>query len=220
MNSKSKSVIFAIIVLIAVLVIVACDAGSNDEFGPLVDGKSYKLGDPGPEGGIIFYVSQQGFTVEMVNPSDNYIAYYLEAALEDTFGLSWAGVEGNLVPGLSETVVDETDWALGRGRKNTAIIIAYGQSPTPPQDPFSTPAAKYCAEYGSSNDWFLPSRNELNLLYTNKDAAGIIDMNSMYWSSSQSSNNSAWDQDFSNGDWNTTAKASPANVRAIRAFGL
>jgi len=83
-----------------------------------------------------------------------------------------------------------------------------------------------CRQYsqGGYNDWFLPSKSELNLMYWNlkqKELGGF--KNEMYWSSSQNDNYSAWAQSFSDGSQKTEQayvgnKGTIYIVRAIRQF--
>jgi hypothetical protein len=73
---------------------------------------------------------------------------------------------------------------------------------------------------GGLNDWRLPTRNELNLIYQNLKARGLGGMfeQNWYWSSSESRDNLVWHQDFSDGDQYYTAKDVKNWVRAVRAF--
>jgi hypothetical protein len=74
--------------------------------------------------------------------------------------------------------------------------------------------------------WFLPSRDELALMYRNLKAAGIGDFrdagmtdNCQYWSSSQQTTDMANHIDFAdNGRLHYDDKDFPRRVRAIRAF--
>jgi hypothetical protein len=70
--------------------------------------------------------------------------------------------------------------------------------------------------------WRLPTKNELNILYQNKNKIGGF-ANSFYWSSSEDyngygANNQACYQNFINGVLNYRFKHSTAKVRAVRAF--
>jgi hypothetical protein len=163
----------------------------------------YELGDTGPGGGKIFYVSAEGFTMT----DDNSTAHYLEAAPADMvpeFGFAWASED------YISTNID-TGEATGTGRKNTALILATD---------VNAPAAKACNDYSASGktDWFLPSKDELNLLYVNRTSVGNV--TSSYWSSSQPQRGeySAWHQTFTNGYQNYDAKHFTVSVRAVRAF--
>jgi len=72
-----------------------------------------------------------------------------------------------------------------------------------------------CAKIGEG--WKLPTKDELNLLYQNKDKIGdFADYD--YWSSTENSTNYAWLQSFYDGSQIDYGKSSPNNVRAVRAF--
>jgi hypothetical protein len=71
---------------------------------------------------------------------------------------------------------------------------------------------------GDYNDWYLPSKEELNKLYLSKSIVGNFADN-YYWSSSENAYNGAYIQRFYDGlsqgtwkDYNTI------RVRAIRSF--
>lgn len=185
-------------------------------------------GDEGPGGGKIFYVNPNGFTVEGYgSPGDpgyfaSYTAYYLEAAPEnaetsDGGGFGWkdsSGFNPNiLIPGLSQNENDETDWAIGRGRLNTAIIIAHGE-----ENEYTTPDALVCAEYTNNgkNDWFLPSRLEFDELYNQKEFVYEIDDGYTFLSSSQYDSYYGWA--MSGGNWRSYGREYGGAVRPIRAF--
>ena len=56
------------------------------------------------------------------------------------------------------------------------------------------------------NDWYLPSKEELNFLYQNKDKIGGFS-DGWYWSSTESTNGrNAWCQSFRNGEQDTEYK--------------
>ena len=89
-------------------------------------------------------------------------------------------------------------------------------------------AAELCANYSLNGvgGWFLPSRDELALMYRNMKAAGVADFrdegladNCTYWSSSQVSADMAHQIDFPDaGRQHYDDKDFPRRVRAIRAF--
>ena len=63
-------------------------------------------------------------------------------------------------------------------------------------------AAQYCYDLSihSQTDWYLPSINELNVLYTNAAAIGnFLTDGTWYWSSSETSNTYGWYQRFNDG---------------------
>jgi hypothetical protein len=154
----------------------------------------YKVGDRGPAGGIVFY-DKGGF-------ADGW--RYLEAATEDMVGLiQW-----------SDKFIDtETGTALGSGRANTAAISSVQEA--------GTYAAQLCRDLviGGFHDWFLPSKDELDLMYRNISKAGLGDFSvADYWSSSQLNSVAAWSQNFNSGYQLYNIKTSGFRVRAVRAF--
>ena len=79
-------------------------------------------------------------------------------------------------------------------------------------------AMKACAVLGDG--WRLPTKDELNLLYENKEKIGGFAIN-YYWSSTENGNNKygAWKQDFDVGGQISVGKGDPRPyVRAVRAF--
>jgi len=144
-----------------------CNNGCNEKSDFVF---AYSVGDIIPNRGIITYVADGqsgrslGFTVQGYGNSGDvgyfaeYTAYYLEAAPETLEQRRWAEVQGHLIPGLSQNGTDETDWGIGRGRFNTAAIIADSVA-----NDYTAPAASFCAALttGGKQDWFLPSINEL-----------------------------------------------------------
>ncbi|MDR1901562.1 MAG: hypothetical protein LBQ88_04675 [Treponema sp.] len=163
---------------------------------PQADG-SYKIGDYGPAGGIVFYdkgVVESGWR-------------YLEAAPRDIGPAQW---------GANRTTVGGTGMEIGSGKKNTEIIInkfkQLGETGRPAQLCVSLDINGY-------RDWFLPSRDELNLMYTNLKKNGLGGFGgARYWSSSEGRYYGAWHQRFSDGYQNDIAKLNIYSVRAVRAF--
>jgi hypothetical protein len=70
-----------------------------------------------------------------------------------------------------------------------------------------------CDELGDG--WRLPTREELHLIWLNKESIGGF-VATFYWSSSESSFNNAWNQNFYNGDQNYYNKGNTWYVRAVR----
>jgi len=198
------------------------------------DSSAYSVGETGPGGGIIFYISAAGFTVDgYTHPTDpdysgnfpTYTAHYLEVAPESTEEkLPWGAYERD-IPGLANFSVN-TDPGfniIGNGRRNTAIIVAYLAT-----IPETDKAAQYCDNltFGSKNDWFLPSLGELNKI-EDSGIKGTLGLSAdFHWSSSQVSANYAWDHRFyittpdaGMPKESTSAKSGDQpSVRAIRAF--
>jgi len=177
---------------------------STGEGGTIVQGtgaiKTYKIGDTGPAGGIIFF--DRGFI------SDGW--RYLEAAPAGTeFQAKWSDNWKDVLG---------TDTAVGSGKRNTQLIVerlkAWGEKNC---------AAQICAgmDINGYKDWFLPSKNELDLMYKNlkqKGLGGFLSDNGWYWSSSHESFSNAWGQTFRDGNQGGYIKSFTESVRAIRAF--
>ncbi|GHV67613.1 hypothetical protein AGMMS49928_05010 [Spirochaetia bacterium] len=163
--------------------------------------KVYKIGDTGPAGGIIFY--------DKGNDSGGW--RYLEAAPASTEGkaLQWS---------VSFFDTGAIGVEVGTGKQNTRNIMDASV-----QAAVNAPAARFCdrLEYGGYDDWYLPSKNELGLMYMNLKVDGIGGFSGeWYWSSSEVNGGIAWEQRFSNGhqsdDWRNKVNGRP--VRAIRQF--
>jgi|GEM_PF-2417358 len=78
-------------------------------------------------------------------------------------------------------------------------------------------AANVCQAIGT--EWYLPSKDELNVMYDNREAIGMIHKEgAWYWASSESPdfNNIAWRQRFSDGVQTTTNKDNTHLVRCVR----
>jgi hypothetical protein len=106
---------------------------------------------------------------------------------------------------------------IGSGKNNTEIIIA-AESTRYPDNTYKY-AARACSEYsgGGKDDWFLPSKDELNELYKCKGTTGVPTTES-FWSSSQDDNRYARGQSFSDGGQFIDYKQNGNSVRAVRAF--
>jgi len=177
----------------------------------------YVLRDIGPAGGYIFYdkgiYSKAGFTI--VKAAGNgtvpitppYDAWrYLEAAPSDQSTSAIWGCYGYSISGADGT-------AVGTGEQNTLDIEAGCTTPGI--------AADICANLnlGGYSDWFLPSKDELNLMYQVLKVSGVGGFgNYLYLSSSEYDTYTVWDQGFYNGYQGYSNKGIPDRVRAVRAF--
>lgn len=166
--------------------------------GPKSPAKVYRIGDLGPAKGTVFY--DKGST------SDGW--RYLELAPVES---EWSGKDWGC---YNTTSVGTTSPEIGAGKKNTEAIIAHCKE--------KYKAAWLCAELqvNGYDDWFLPSKEELQLMYQHLFLAkrgGGLTAND-YWSSSEGPFNTAWMQYFYNGNQTNTRKDLTARVRAIRAF--
>jgi hypothetical protein len=72
---------------------------------------------------------------------------------------------------------------------------------------------------GGFNDWYLPSKDELDMMYVNLHLQGLGGFaTSYYWSSTEYGSSFAWGQDFDDGFQLNFGKYTTAYVRAVRAF--
>jgi TolB-like protein len=165
---------------------------------PQPSAPTYKVGDRGPAGGWIFY--------DKGSFSDGW--RYLEAAPAGTEFTALWGAYGQDVTG--------TDAAVGSGKRNTQTLVEYLRRIRE-----SGRAAQLCDELaaGGYYDWFLPSKDELNLMYQNLKQRGIGGFsNDWYWSSSQNWANNAWAHRFSDDKQDDYYKGLGYKVRAARSF--
>lgn len=69
------------------------------------------------------------------------------------------------------------------------------------------------------SDWHLPTKDDLQYIYTKLHQGGIGNFTSAnYWSSSETNYGHAWYFRFDDGKANDSNKGNPTNVRAVRAF--
>jgi hypothetical protein len=157
---------------------------------------SLKIGDRGPAGGIVFY--------DKGTSSDGW--RYLEAAPAETeFTAQWSTWTSARWPTLND--------GIGSGKGNTEQMAQYTSE---------YPAARLCVRINLNgfNDWFLPSIEELDLMYKNLKQKGLGNFsNNMYWSSS------VVDKGyrvrylrFNDGRQNYGEVTNSLSVRAVRAF--
>lgn len=75
-------------------------------------------------------------------------------------------------------------------------------------------AVEFCKKLGKG--WRLPTKDELNFLYENKEEIGGFAVN-YYWSSTEDDVNGAWLQNFYSGSQVNLSKNINGYVRAVRA---
>ena len=151
---------------------------------------SFSVGEKGPAGGIVFHVIENGLHGMEVAPIDS------SSAVWDFYGKSLPA---------------DTHNEVGAGKANTAAIIACSGE--------SMNAGKVAGNYvlNNFNDWYLPSRDELKLLYGQKSFVSGFTSN-IYWSSSEIGTAVAWSLDFIDGRQDYGQKDEVHGVRAIRTF--
>ena len=197
------------------------------------DGGACIVGDRGPGGGIVFYVSA-GFT--STGSTCNTACKYLEAA--PTSGTNGWTDATYAWSGNTNVAIGTLGTAIGTGYANTLAIVQQADGGTAAEK-----AGTKSRAYGGPNnltDWFLPSKDELNqmckwargvawvsdatvctggAINTGSGASGFVA--NYYWSSSEFASDAswAWVQPFANADRGLRTKSSGSSyVRPIRVF--
>ena len=101
-----------------------------------------------------------------------------------------------------------------------AELVSTGKVSVVDRNNFNKLLKEMCAEYrgGGYDDWYLPSKEELNFIYENLVKTGNIIGSGWFWSSSVYNNSYAWSQSFSYGYRHASYKDNMDSVRAVRAF--
>ncbi|NCC14164.1 MAG: DUF1566 domain-containing protein, partial [Spirochaetia bacterium] len=177
----------------------------------------------------VHYVIEEGVIRALLirGPSGGYVFYdkgsysngwrYLEAAPagNEYSGKVWGGYK---------TAVGGTGEGIGSGLNNTEKIVRrFGNAEA--YEKKTDYAAKLCSDLVVTkngvvyDDWFLPSKDELNLIYQNlkKNNLGGFSED-IYWSSSEKSAAYAWIQAFDDGRQNYHFRDNNYRVRPVRAF--
>jgi hypothetical protein len=214
---------------IAITELFVCD---GTDAGTVADEKC-KIGMTGPGGGLIFFVDY----------NDQYAEFnYLEAAPTDgVFNASaamgvWAtavatcGAAGN-ASCQSYSIYTETGVALvsikglhrgifgGQAATNAIIAkhsgVALNLFAAGVADSYLAPSFNGVTK----SDYYLPTKDELELMQKNLNNAGLGGfVDNGYWSSSEGSVGYAYYPFLSGGDWGTAAKSTTYYVRPVRAF--
>jgi len=141
------------------------------------------------------------------------------------------GVEHGLIVALTNqsssqawsNVIQEigtTSQSSWNGSSNSNAIVS--------QAGHTSSAAKLCIDLvtGGQNDWYMPSIQELSLLWNNyftvanalTQTQGAQILGNYYWSSTEYCADYGWYISFTNGSTDYNYKTNSTNVRAIRAF--
>jgi hypothetical protein len=179
---------------------------------PAQDASVDYIGSFGPAGGIIFY--------DKGNDQGGW--RYLETVPD--------GYEFTAIWGLGYHALDGLSTAIGTGKRNTEIIVLALKSASSNTDEFDyyeryykDKAADICVglNINGYNDWFLPSIDELRMMYENVFKEYRINHYAVYWSSSDDSDESTWFYNFDNSTQDTAHAGrdmAEYGVFAVRAF--
>jgi hypothetical protein len=166
---------------------------------PAAPPPTYNIGDTGPAGGIVFF--DMGFYMDGWR--------YLEAAPQDFPAKAKWSTHWNLA---------RMETGVGTGKQNTIRLVSelkrVGETMRAAQV-VSVP------KYGGYDDWFLPSIDELRLMYENlkiREIGGFS--NDDYWSSSGGGSGTSWAQqmNFTDGRQYNADVDADGLVRAVRRF--
>ncbi|MCP4230132.1 MAG: hypothetical protein GY771_08285, partial [bacterium] len=157
-------------------------SASNLTFSFADYAKTYEIGQTGPAGGIVFYVTAGGSSGLEAAPPPGSLAPWLAP---------WSCYSNPFDPPSSLPIVEwsggVSGTAVGTGAQNTADIVE--SCVTMPDFEF---AAKKADEYtlNGFDDWFLPSKDALRQMYLNigqgsstGNVGGLV--KGMYWSSTE-----------------------------------
>ena len=146
---------------------------------------AYSVGDRGPGGGIVFYVSPAPFT--SAGSTCNTECKYLEVApagwnndddVANDTTLAWSsntttltGQDTTTAGSESNFAFEKFNWKIGRGFYNTSVMKV--------ADPATSAAQAAVLAYaggGFTGQWFIPSMNELNELckYARGQTTGVV----------------------------------------------
>ena len=186
--------------------VTAEDASTQDYVVTVTTAPGIQVGDH-YGGGIVAWVFQPG--------QEGYVAGEIRGLIaaeanDVHYKVCWC-------PAPYDDIYTET--GIGTGMANSERIVNHYRSRGLPDEY----AAAYARGYrgGGYDDWYLPSRDELNLLFINRKAIGHLVES--YWTSSQYIPPEAWQQSFTEGQYlgrqGTSGKNSMSSkVRAVRTF--
>lgn len=160
------------------------------------------------EGGLIFYLNTSDGTGLVAAPSNQ---------MNARWGCYEVDIPNlNNIADLTSDIYSKEGARVGDGKNNTAAILA-AQCEVAPS------AAKVCGDlvlFGK-DDWFLPSLEELDLMYKNLKVNGHSDFpeDKLYCSSTESDATNIWVQFFDAGSRIALEKSNQDySIRAVRAF--
>ncbi|NDI10035.1 MAG: hypothetical protein EBY74_03420, partial [Actinobacteria bacterium] len=162
--------------------------------GTCAQGGTCSVGDTGPGGGKVFYVA----------PSAQWWGQYLEAAPSDLTEASWCATGSG-----SNSAQRGTSSSVGDGKLNSVITATACTAGA------MGSARSYAG--GGLSDWYLPTSEELALMYSQRTALGL-NSSATYWGSDPVDSSTARGYNIATGATATGSKELFQSVRPIRAF--
>ena len=110
---------------------------------------------------------------------------------EAQYGYEWGGY----------SIETNTESGIGKGLLNTNNLISLNLQPETENWPVIWNKIKEFRNQKGSNKWFLPNKDELNLIYNNRNSLINLSLETcgVYWSSSEFNNINAYVQIFKSG---------------------
>ena len=168
-------------------------------------------------GGVVYYVDKTGNHGLIAAPADINTSYTDAWEGEPVTGrYCWSTnqyeSENNI--DYAYQYISNTGTAIGQGSANTKKLLAKY-----PASSYPNTAAAIAHTYrgGGFDDWFLPSRDELNQLFLHKAVVGGF-TGGGYWSSTVVDTYFSWFQGFTSGTMIDYVKNETWLVRPVRAF--
>jgi len=151
------------------------------------------------EGGIVFYILQESDHGYEAGKQKCLIA----ATEDQNSGIQWYA--------NSYVTTNASHTEIGYGLANTDLIVGV-------QGASVQYAARLCSDYngGGYTDWYLGTLDEMYKLYQNRIAAGVTNLPSFFWSSTEYNQNNAWKVSGTSNSYSPTSKSDMVSVRAIR----
>ncbi len=217
-NSSTGVVAFVAAGTCRISVSIAADSSYSSATSSQINfAQVYAVGDTGPGGGVIFMTPNSG---------SNTTSKYFESAPAGWNGTAtdsiaqWCNITSSY---LGSSGVAPQLLTIGSGQANTAAMVSAGNC--------ASGAANVATAYsgGSLSDWYLPSLNELQEMYSQRTTiGGFVQMSepgtartfTTYWSSSEDSSQNFYGRSWSfatngNDNWSKSLKF---GVRPIRSF--
>lgn len=166
-----------------------------------------------------FFSSQQSSAVQAHFIGEHFgggIIFYLDKTRTHGIIASFQDFEEPSSWSKKDTLTMAQSAGFGAGINNSNKIYKTLGNPQNEPDEY---AAILCIKLSANgyNDWYLPSKNELNEMYLNKNIIGGFTIFA-YWSSTEKDVSRAWFQNFGSGTQVTQSKLSSYSVRPVRYF--